>query len=103
MELFTNEDKHKLVEFYEYFESLKSGNQRRKLNEENQELTEELLLFDAGIGNIEDIIKELADNLIVIFEHIYALDIEEEELKEAIKEKILRTDYRKTIKYYEKL
>ena len=101
MELFTNEDKHKLVEFYEYFESLKSGNQRRKLMEECHELTEELLLFDSGIGSIEDIIKELADILIVIFEHVYALEVEGQELRDAIIEKMTRTDFRKTIKYYE--
>lgn len=103
MELFTEEDKKKLTEFYLYFESLKEGNQRRKLIEESHELTEELLLFDSGIGSIEDIIKEIADILIVIFEHVYALDIEEQELRDAIIEKMTRTDFRKTIKYYEKL
>ena len=102
MELFNDTDKEKLVEFYEYFEGLKEGNQRRKLGEEHQELVEELLLFDEGIGYIENIIKEIADNLILIFQHVYALDITEEELREAIKEKMDRTDYRKTTKYYEK-
>lgn len=102
MELFSNIDKEKLVEFYEYFEGLKEGNQRRKLGEEHQELVEELLLFDNGIGYIDNIIKEIADNLILIFQHVYALDITDEELREAIKDKIERTDYRKLIKYYEK-
>ncbi len=46
--------------------------------------------------------KEIADNLILIFQHVYALDITEEELREAIKDKIERTEYRKLIKYYEK-
>lgn len=102
MELFNKVDKEKLVEFYEYFEGLKEGNQRRKLGEEHQELVEELLLFDNGIGYIDNIIKEIADNLILIFQHVYALDITDEELREAIKDKIERTDYRKLIKYYEK-
>lgn len=102
MELFSNIDKEKLVEFYGYFEGLKEGNQRRKLGEEHQELVEELLLFDNGIGYIDNIIKEIADNLILIFQHVYALDITDEELREAIKDKIERTDYRKLIKYYEK-
>lgn len=102
MELFNKVDKEKLVEFYEYFEGLKEGNQRRKLGEEHQELVEELLLFDNGIGYINNIIKEIADNLILIFQHVYALDITDEELREAIKDKIERTDYRKLIKYYEK-
>ena len=75
MELFNKVDKEKLVEFYEYFEGLEEGNQRRKLGEEHQELVEELLLFDYGIGYIDNIIKEIADNLILIFQHVYALDI----------------------------
>lgn len=101
MNFFNDMEKEQLVELYDYFEGLKTGNQRRKLNEENQELTEELLLFDRGIGAIDDVIKEMADNFILLFQHIYALDITEEELKSAIKEKLIRTLHRKEIKYYE--
>lgn len=102
MEFFTDIDKEKLIEFYEYFEGLKEGNQRRKLGEENQELVEELLLFDNGIGDIKHIIEEIADNIILIYEHVYALDITQDELVDAIREKMKRTDQRKQDKYYEK-
>ena len=101
MEFFTDIDKETLIEFYEYFESLKEGNQRRKLGEENQELVEELLLFDNGIGDIKHIIEEIADNIILIFEHVYALDITHDELVNAIREKMQRTKFRKLTKYYE--
>lgn len=102
MEFFTDIDKEKLIEFYEYFEGLKEGNQRRKLGEENQELVEELLLlFDNGIGDIKHIIEEIADNIILIYEHVYALDITQDELVDAIREKMQRTEFRKLTKYYE--
>lgn len=102
MEVFTDIGKEKLIEFYEYFESLREGNQRRKLGEENQELVEELLLFDKGIGDIKHIIEEIADNIILLYEHVYALDITDDELIEAIRQKMKRTDQRKQDKYYEK-
>lgn len=102
MGIFTEIGKEKLIEFYEYFESLRDGNQRRKLGEEHQELIEELAFFDKGVGDIQDIIKEVADNIILIFEHVYALDITDDEIIEAIRQKMKRTDQRKQDKYYEK-
>ena len=102
MNLFDNIEKDQLVELYEYFESLPDGDQRRKLNEEHQELEDELLLFDKGVGDIDCVIKEIADNLILIFQHAYFLDITDSEIKSALKEKLSRTLHRKAIKYYER-
>lgn len=100
--LFDNVEKDQLVELYEYFQGLPDGDQRRKLNEEHQELEDELLLFDCGVGDINSVIKEIADNLILIFQHAYFLDITDTEIKSALKEKLSRTLHRKATKYYEK-
>lgn len=102
MNFFDDMEKQQLVELYEHFESRKKKSQLRKLGEEQQELVEQLALFDNGIGFIEDVISELADNFILLFQHVYALDITDEEIKEAIKKKLTRTIERVATNYYEK-
>lgn len=99
--MFESIDSKRFIELYNYFESLRQGNQRRKLGEEHQELIEELVKFDYGEGDINFIIKEIADNFILLFQHIYALEIEPKEVYDAMLEKLARTEQRKKDKYYE--
>lgn len=101
MNFFDNIEKERLFELYNYFESLRKGSQLRKLGEEHQELIESLILFENGIGNIKDVISELADNFILLFQHMYALDITDNEIKDMVKSKLSRTLERKYSGYYE--
>ncbi len=102
MNFFDNIEKEQLVELYDYFENMRKGSQIRKLGEEHQELLEQLVLFDYGMSDINCVIEELADNFILLFQHAYALDITDEEIKKAIKGKLTRTLERVATKYYEK-
>lgn len=99
--MFESIDSERFLKLYEYFESLREGNQRRKLGEEHQELIEELVLFDKGVGDINDVIYEIADNFILLFQHIYAYDIEPKEVYDAMLSKLKRTENRKRDGYYE--
>lgn len=100
--MFVDIDKERFLNIYNYFEGLRVGTQRRKLGEENQELIEELVKFDAGVSDIDKVKKEIADNLNLLFQHIYAYGIEPKEVYDALIEKIERTEQRKKDKYYEK-
>ena len=100
--MFESIDSERFLELYNYFESLREGSQRRKLGEEHQELIEELVKFDYGEGDINFIIKELADNFNLLFEHMYAYEIEPKEVFDAMIDKLERTEQRKKDKYYEK-
>lgn len=102
MSFFNDIEKEQLIDLYEHFEGIKEKSQLRKLGEEQQELVEQLALFDKGLGFIEDVIGEFADNLILLFQHIYALDITDEEIKDAMKRKLNRTLERVATNYYEK-
>lgn len=100
--MFESINSERFIELYVYFESLKEGNQRRKLGEEHQELIEELVKFDNGVGDIKNVIYELADNFIMLFEHMYAYEIEPKEVFDGMIYKLDRTEQRKEDKYYEK-
>ena len=76
-------------------------NQRRKLTEEIQELNDEILLYEKGIGNIEDVITETADVLNIIKGFMIEYDITGDELREKMKLKMKRTDKRIDNGYYE--
>lgn len=99
--MFENIDSERFVELYNYFENLREGNQRRKLGEEHQELIEELVKFDVGVGDIEDVIYEMADNFILLFQHMYAYEIEPKEVYDKMLRKLDRTEERKQNHYYE--
>lgn len=100
--MFESIDSERFLDLYDYFESLKEDSQRRKLGEEHDELIEELIKFEWGVGNINDITYELADNFFLLFQHMYAYGIEPKEVYDALIEKIERTEQRKKDKYYEK-
>ena len=102
MNLFENLEKEKLIELYNYFESLRDESQLRKLGEEYQELIVELAKHNARLDNIKDIASEIADNFILLLEHASVLGINDEMLKSEIDYKYNRTLARKASKYYEK-
>ena len=93
--MFESIDSERFLDLYDYFESLKEDSQRRKL-------VEELIKFEWGVGNINDITYELADNFFLLFQHMYAYGIEPKEVYDALIEKMERTEQRKKDKYYEK-
>jgi len=95
-------DKERFLRLYDSFERKKEGTQLKKLAEEQQELNNALLLWQYGLNPIEDVIQELADNFILLYQHMYANEIEPEELKNVILEKLDRTDKRILSGYYDK-
>lgn len=101
MGFFNDIEKEQLVDLYNHFENIKEGAQLRKLGEEHQELIESLILFEHGVGDIDDVISEFADNFILLFQHIYNLDITDDEIKDAMKKKLTRTLERVSSGYYE--
>lgn len=100
--MFEGIDRERFLSLYEYFENLPKGDQKRKLNEEHLELQLALDSFDNGYGDINDCIKEFADVFHLLFQHIYAREIELQEVFDALLEKLDRTEFRKETKYYEK-
>lgn len=66
-------------------------NQRRKLQEEVDELKDEILLYEHGIGDMKKMIKEMADVRNVLNQFIYAYEMSEEELNNEGTDKIIRT------------
>jgi hypothetical protein len=65
--------------------------QRRKLQEELDELKDEILLFEHGIGDIKKMVKEMADVRNVLNQFILAYEMLEEELNEEGELKNIRT------------
>lgn len=100
--MFEKIDPHRFLDIYNYFEGMREGCQRRKLGEEHQELIEELVKFDKGIGDVRNIIDELADNIFILFQIMYAYEIEPQEVYDQLLYKMDRTEKRKIEKYYEK-
>lgn len=99
--MFESIDSKRFLELYEYFENLPKGDQKRKLNEEHLELQQELTLFDLGYGDIQNVIKEMADVFVLLLQHMYAREITMQEVYNALIEKLERTEIRKENKYYE--
>lgn len=99
--MFESIDSERFLELYDYFEGIRKNSQRRKLGEEHQELIEELVKFDLGIGDINNIIDEIADNFILLFQHMYAYEIEPKEVFDKMLWKLDRTEERKANHYYE--
>lgn len=100
--MFEEIDREIFLELYEYFESLKEGNQIRKLDEEHGELQRAMFAFDNGFGDIQDVIDEFADDFVLLFQHMYAREIEPSEVYGAMLNKLSRTKERKVSKYYER-
>ena len=100
--MFESIDPNRFLDIYNYFESLRENSQRRKLGEEHQELIEELVLFDIGYGSITSVIDELADNFNILFQLMYAYEIEPKEVYDQLLKKLERTEKRKKEKFYEK-
>ncbi len=84
------------------FEHFGWENQRRKLAEEVNELNDEVLLFEKGIGNINDLKEELADCYILLKQFKEAYEITDEELILEVRAKLNRTLERIESGYYEK-
>ena len=83
------------------FEHFGWENQRRKLTEEVNELNDEILLFEKGIGNIKDLKEELADCYILLKQFKETYEITDEELILEIRAKLNRTQERIESGYYE--
>ena len=65
--------------------------QRRKLQEEIDELKDEILLFEHGIGDIKEMIKEMADVRNILNQFILAYEMLEEEINKEGELKNIRT------------
>lgn len=89
--------KDELIKIFEYFGYEK---QRRKLVEEVNELNDEILLFEEGIGDIKKIREELADAFILLNQFKRYYEIEDEELLMVTRAKINRTLDRIESGYY---
>ena len=79
------EDYFKIFKYFGY------ENQRRKLVEEINELNDEILLFEKGIGDIQDLKEELADCYILLKQFKEYYEITDEELMVIIRYKLNRT------------
>ena len=91
------EEKYKKVFDYFGYE-----NQRRKLNEEVQELNDEIMLYEMGEGDIKNVINEMGDVCNIIREFMFAYDISEEEITSSMNYKINRTIERINNNYYKR-
>ena len=83
------------------FEHFGYENQRRKIVEEVNELTDEILLFEKGSGDIKDLKGELADVYILLKQIKEYYEITDEELMLVIRAKLNRTLERIESGYYE--
>ena len=75
-------------------------NQRRKLNEEVQELNDAILLYEKGIGNIENVIEEISDIKNVLEGFIIKYEITENKIRKNRQYKVDRTIDRINSGYY---
>lgn len=90
------EDYKKVFNYFGY------ENQRRKLTEEVQELNDEILLYEKGIGDINKVIEEIGDLFNVLNGFLVEYDIENDEIKKSMYEKLNRTIDRINSGYYKK-
>ena len=96
-------DSNRFIELYDYFEeTLGQGSQHKQLSSEVHEFNEQCILFDHGVGDIKDVIEEMADVFELMLQHIYKYEITSCELSQAILKKHLRTEERKRNGYYER-
>lgn len=87
----------KYMKVFDYFGY---ENQRRKLNEEVQELNDEILLYEKGEGDIKNVINEMGDVCNIIRGFMYAYDISQAELTSSMDDKMDRTVERIDNNYY---
>lgn len=80
-----------LEDYFKIFKYFGYENQRRKLVEEINELNDEILLFEKGIGDIQDLKEELADCYILLKQFKEYYEITDEELMVIIRYKLNRT------------
>lgn len=69
-------------------------NQIRKLQEELDELKKEVILFEYGIGDIDNLMKEYADTMNVLEQFKLNYELGEQEIEEARLYKITRQEER---------
>lgn len=86
--------------YLEIFNHFGWQTQRRKLQEEIDELKDEILLYEHGIGDIKEMIKEMADVRNILNQFIYAYEMLEEELNKEGTDKNMRTLRRIANNYY---
>lgn len=86
--------------YLEIFNHFGWQTQRRKLQEEIDELKDEILLYEHGIGDIKEMIKEMADVRNILNQFIYAYEMLEEELNKEGTDKNIRTLQRIANNYY---
>lgn len=80
-----------LEDYLKIFDYFGYENQRRKLVEEIDELNDEILLFEKGIGDIKDLKEELADCYILLKQIKSYYEITDEELLVVMRYKLNRT------------
>lgn len=89
-------------QYMKVFDYFGYENQRRKLNEEVQELNDEILLYEKGEGDIKNVITEMGDVCNIIREFMFAYDISQEEITSSMDDKMDRTIERINNNYYKK-
>lgn len=94
-ELSNNEKYDKIFNYFGY------ENQRRKMNEEMQELNDAILLYEKGIGDIQNVIEEMGDLLNILAEFMQEYDITQDEVRDSMQFKLDRTIERIDSGYYE--
>lgn len=75
-------------------------NQRRKMNEEMQELNDAILLYETGNGDINNVIEEIGDLFNVINGFMEFYEITHDEVENIMKHKLDRTIERIDSGYY---
>lgn len=86
---------------YQYvFDYFGYDNQRRKLVDEAVELSDEILLYEKGIGDINNIIAEMSDVLNVMQQFILEYEISTQEIENVADDKMKRTVKRIGDGYY---
>lgn len=91
-----NEKRKQIIDYFGY------EPQRRKLVEEVHELNDEILLFERGIGDIDNIIEEMADISNIMIEFMLEYEITNEEITKIADKKVDRTIERINSGYYKK-
>lgn len=91
-------NKEKYNKIFNYFGYEK---QRRKMNEEMQELNDAILLYEKGIGDIQNVIEEMGDLFNILDGFIQEYDITQDEVRDSMQFKLDRTIERIDSGYYE--
>lgn len=92
--LSNNEKYNKIFNYFGY------ENQRRKMNEEMQELNDAILLYETGNGDINNVIEEIGDLFNVINGFMEFYEITHDEVENIMKHKLDRTIERINSGYY---